>query len=128
MWCNLVSCLKVFCGEVDMKYRDFLWGDDQQNRRLHLINWDQICRPKIDGALGLRKMQNVDDVLMLKAAWNLCAQPNVLWVATIRGKYNCRGDGFPIVDVAKARSNFWRGICGIWNKCWDLLHWGLCNK
>ena len=31
----------------------FIWGSNEEQRKIHIVNWDLICRPKDCGGLGL---------------------------------------------------------------------------
>lgn len=44
------------CKDIDKVCRDFLWGDSEETKRVHLVNWDIVCTPKGVGGLGLRKI------------------------------------------------------------------------
>lgn len=39
---------------IEKMYRDFLWGDTAEHRRLHLVSWEKICKRKEEGGLGFR--------------------------------------------------------------------------
>ncbi|CAN1818735.1 Putative ribonuclease H protein At1g65750 [Linum perenne] len=43
------------CEKIDQKIRNFVWGSSDNCRKLHLVSWDTICKPKDRGGLGLRK-------------------------------------------------------------------------
>ncbi|PNX85610.1 ribonuclease H, partial [Trifolium pratense] len=45
---------KTMCDEMEKIQRGFLWGDTEQKRKPHLINWDVCCLAKKDGGLGIR--------------------------------------------------------------------------
>ena len=32
---------------------NFLWGSTEKKKKMHMVGWDKICRPKKDGGLGL---------------------------------------------------------------------------
>jgi len=41
---------------MDAISREFWWGHEPNQRKLHLLNWDTICSPKGSGGLGLKKL------------------------------------------------------------------------
>ena len=44
------SCYKVpetVCNKMDSIVRAFWWGHEPRERKLHLLNWDKICYPKV---------------------------------------------------------------------------------
>ena len=42
--------------------RDFLWGDST----IHLVGWDKVCAPKVNGGLGIRKLTTFNKALLGK--------------------------------------------------------------
>lgn len=37
------------CGELDKLNRNFLWGDTERRHKVHLCQWNLVCRPKCKG-------------------------------------------------------------------------------
>lgn len=59
---------KLVCDNIEKACRNFIWGDESTSRKMHLIDWDFVCSPKIKGGLGLRKMHDVNKAFMLRAS------------------------------------------------------------
>ena len=47
------------------------------------ISWENICRPKDQGGLGLKNLQTWNEVLIMKHLWNVVAKKDTLWVKWI---------------------------------------------
>lgn len=105
---------RSICDEIDKLCRGFIWGDDDQQRKVHLLSWGKICKPKENGGLGFRSTRIANSALIMKAIWNLCTKPEDLWCTIIRKKYKCGWSDFPSVDKKRKGSNFWNGIAGSW--------------
>ena len=75
------------CNIIDMKVRKFLWGDTNEKRRTDLINWDMVTKCKQQRGLGIRKMNNLNIVLMAKLGWKLLTKKEKLWARVITSKY-----------------------------------------
>ena len=43
------------CKEIDKTNKNFLWGDTDPYKKLHLKNWDTVKSPKFLGGLGIKK-------------------------------------------------------------------------
>lgn len=65
------------CKDI-VKYRNFIWGDSQNSRKVHWLNKKDTCKPKKYGGLGTRMASTMNQACMLKAGWNLCTKPNDL--------------------------------------------------
>jgi hypothetical protein len=52
--------------------RNFLWSArGSEKNRLSLVSWDTICKPKSRGGLGVRRISNLNNILLTKVGWNL---------------------------------------------------------
>ncbi|GKB57414.1 RNA-directed DNA polymerase, eukaryota, reverse transcriptase zinc-binding domain protein [Tanacetum coccineum] len=47
------------------------------------ISWENICRPKDQGGLGLKNLQIWNKVLIMKHLWNVAAKKDTLWAKWI---------------------------------------------
>ena len=41
------------CDKLDKINRNFLWGSTNEKRKMHLVGWEKIIRPKEEGGLGI---------------------------------------------------------------------------
>lgn len=54
-----VYCLSVFkcpvavVEKLERIQSKFLWNDDIEKRKFHLVNWSQVCKPTEEGGLGV---------------------------------------------------------------------------
>ena len=98
------------CDEVDRKNKNFLWGELEGERKVHLVAWENVNRAKVEGGLGIKSMRQVNAAFLAKLGWRLLAEPQSLWSRILRAKYcenRCDIDMFK--EKANA-SNAWRGI------------------
>ncbi|XP_028094336.1 uncharacterized protein LOC114294405 [Camellia sinensis] len=54
------------CKQIDKLNRNFLWGDLERRKKVHLVNWKQVCKVKQEGALGLRRAEDQNLALLTK--------------------------------------------------------------
>ena len=54
------------CDKLDEVNRDFLWGSMSEKRKLHLIGWSKIVRPKEDGGLEIQAAKAKNLALLAK--------------------------------------------------------------
>ena len=48
--------------KIEKIQRDFLWGES----KIHLVGWDKVCAPKVNGGLGIRKLTTFNKALLGK--------------------------------------------------------------
>lgn len=65
--------------KLDKAVRDFIWGEGGEKRKLHLLSWEQICRPRSKGGLGLNNLASRNEALVMKLVWRYRQEPNALW-------------------------------------------------
>lgn len=51
------------CDNLD---RNFLWGETSGKRKIHLISWDNVCKPKFQGDLGFKKTAVMNIAILVK--------------------------------------------------------------
>uniref|UniRef100_A0A803NSP5 CCHC-type domain-containing protein n=1 Tax=Cannabis sativa TaxID=3483 RepID=A0A803NSP5_CANSA len=94
-----MSCFllpKSVCELLDKLVRKFWWvGCSDKQRYLSLLNWDEICKPKACGGLGIKKFHDMNLALVSKLGWALAKGDRTPWCRLFLAKY-CRRD-----------SNFW---------------------
>ncbi|KAL7239794.1 hypothetical protein ACSBR2_005630 [Camellia fascicularis] len=57
---------RQLCDDIDRINRNFLWGDTETQKKVHLVNWDSVCKNKAEGGLGLRKAGDQNTTLLTK--------------------------------------------------------------
>ena len=68
------SCFKVpksICNKMDSIVRSFWWSHETGEKKLHLINWNKIFKPKRflgggGGVLGIKKFSPMNPALLAK--------------------------------------------------------------
>ena len=48
--------------EINRLQAAFLWGDSEVKRKVHMVSWEVVTKPKCHGGLGVRKISEVNDV------------------------------------------------------------------
>ncbi|KAL9667813.1 hypothetical protein QQ045_002181 [Rhodiola kirilowii] len=64
---------------------NFLWNQKDEKRH-HWVGWNQICRPKDAGGLGIRSLNEIKQAFQHKLAWR-CMESSALWGRYIRARY-----------------------------------------
>lgn len=70
---------KAVLQDIHKMQRAFIWGDDENGRHVHAVNWDTVTKPKYLGGLGLRRLSTMNDACLLKLGWELKPGSSSLW-------------------------------------------------
>ncbi|RVX00295.1 Transposon TX1 uncharacterized 149 kDa protein [Vitis vinifera] len=65
--------------------KEFLWGDVEGRRRIHLVRWTAICKDKKYGGLGLRHLKEFNYALLGKWLWRFSLERESFWRKVIVG-------------------------------------------
>lgn len=91
----LMSCFRIPKGVVD-KIRAaimrFWWGQKGDEKRTHWIRWEELCRPKWEGGLGLRDLAIFNLSLLAKQDWRLLKDGGLLLARTLKARYFPHGN------------------------------------
>jgi hypothetical protein len=100
--------------EVVKIQRDFFWGGLSGNRRMCWVKWDEICKPKKEGGLGVKNLQVMNLSLLAKWRWKLREGGDELWKKVVMAKYgrNVVGNiNLEGVEPRVSASVWWSDIC-----------------
>lgn len=50
--------------KIETTSRKFVWGNDGEERRINLVSWEKLCKPKEYGRLGLRRLKEMNEALL----------------------------------------------------------------
>lgn len=73
--------------KIEKAQRDFLWGKERGKIGPHLVAWEEIYKPKRNGGLGIRRIQEVNIALLSKWLWRSGNEHDNLWRQVIASKY-----------------------------------------
>ena len=79
-WCSMFVLPLSICHDVERLMRDFLWNYGVFKRGKAKIKWSDVCKPKVEGGLGIRSLEEWNTALISKHIWNLISGKNSLWV------------------------------------------------
>ncbi|KAL9660120.1 hypothetical protein QQ045_024931 [Rhodiola kirilowii] len=82
---SILPVPKVVIQGIERLMRNFLW-DRGGSAKHHWVRWEQICMPKDEGRLGIRKLSDVKKCLLNKLAWRFL-QNQSIWAKFPRKKY-----------------------------------------
>ena len=74
-----VALRSHLCEKLDKINRDFLWGSSTEKKKLHLVGWSKVIKPKEEGGLGIQAAQAKNIALLAKLNWRLYHEKDSLW-------------------------------------------------
>ena len=115
------------CEKLDKINRDFLWGSTSEKRRLHLVCWNKIIRPKEEGGLGIQAAKFKNLALLAKLNWRLNQEKDSIWAKVILRKY-CSVERIRVREPDRLPcSPNWRAIKAGFQTFADGICWGVGN-
>ena len=97
--------------------REFLWGDMEERRKIHLVRWAAICKDKRYGGLGLRHMKDFNKALLGKWLWRFPLERGSFWRKVIVGKFGEKEGGWTTREVRESYGiGLWKGIRKGWEE------------
>ncbi|GAU22541.1 hypothetical protein TSUD_296610 [Trifolium subterraneum] len=73
--------------EVVKLQRVFLWAGLSKQSKICWVKWDDICKPKIEGGLGVRDLRFVNISLLAKWRWKLLSREFDVWKEVVVARY-----------------------------------------
>ncbi|KAL7182802.1 hypothetical protein ACSBR1_041471 [Camellia fascicularis] len=99
---------KRACNDIDKMNRNFLWGDTLKKKKIHLVNWNEACKKKKHGGLGIRKARDHNRTLLSKLGWKLINNEGGMWTEVLKAKY-LKSKSFLNCKKNSRSSHVWRG-------------------
>ncbi|GJV25697.1 putative RNA-directed DNA polymerase [Tanacetum coccineum] len=107
-WASVFILPSAIANDIERLMRDFLWNYGVFKRGKASVNWSSVCKPKVEGGLGIKSLDSWNKALMSKHIWNIITQKESLWVRWIN-TYRLKGRSF--WDVPDKD-----GACWAWKK------------
>ncbi|KAG7533326.1 hypothetical protein ISN45_Aa08g009650 [Arabidopsis thaliana x Arabidopsis arenosa] len=96
-----VFCLPKRCfKEIEGMCSAFLWSGSPNNHSKSKVAWEDLCVPKQEGGLGIRRLHEVARVFALSLIWKIISDSNSLWVAWVRQYLIRRGTFWDVKETA----------------------------
>ncbi|XP_019438986.1 PREDICTED: uncharacterized protein LOC109344689 [Lupinus angustifolius] len=101
-----ISLLK----SIDKSIRNFIWSGDINTKKLVIVAWHKLCTPTKEGGLGLRSIADMNQVALLKLAWEMKSSSQE-WASFYRIRfYEARS-----IQASFVKSSIWPSIKRFWN-------------
>lgn len=113
-----VGCLET----IESMCSNFLWSGTPTQSHKVKVNWEDICLPKDEGGLGVRKLRDSGLVFALKLIWRLFTQSTSLWVCWTKHYLLKYSSFWDIRDDSKG-SWIWRKLLKLRPLAYSFMRW-----
>jgi hypothetical protein len=98
--------------------RRFLWGGSAGASKICWVSWNDVCRPKKEGGLGVKDLRIMNISLLTKWKWRLFSEEQSIWKNVLINRYGdgVRGFGWMSRTLSSNVASIW------WN---DLVKIGV---
>ncbi|GJW53963.1 RNA-directed DNA polymerase, eukaryota, reverse transcriptase zinc-binding domain protein [Tanacetum coccineum] len=117
-WKNI--CLS-FADDIDNILSNFLWSNKNGTRSLVSVKWDNVCRPKSQGGLGLKSMHEWNVSLMAKHLWNIIIDKDTIWVKWVK-IHKLKGKNLWDIELNKGMSWSWKHLMSLRDKIREFVN------
>ncbi|KAF8388634.1 hypothetical protein HHK36_027311 [Tetracentron sinense] len=83
-WCSVFCLPQAIIGAIEKLFAKFIWAGPEMQRATYKVAWESICRPKVEGGLGIRRISDWNNSSLLKRVWELASKGNSLWALWFR--------------------------------------------
>ena len=107
--------------------RRFLWSGGTDITTGAKVAWENVCKPKKEGGLGLKSLTLLNYTLNIKHVWGLLSNQNrSIWASWIH-TYRLRGKSFWAIKAPSQFSWYWMKLLKMRDKIRPLLKHNIGN-
>ena len=66
---SVLAAPKAILKQIRSIQRKFIWGSSGEKAKFSLVSWEDVCKPKDQGGLGLRDPKIMSEILGAKIWW-----------------------------------------------------------
>ena len=107
---SMFKAPKKVLRELEKIQRNFLWGGNEEQKKISWVKWSQVCKPKCEGGLGVKNLYLFNLALLAKWRWRLLdGTHTTLWKSVLVERYGYDRPWFgqPLTSSATRNSSLW---------------------
>jgi hypothetical protein len=96
-----MSCFdltKTLCDDISSMICRFLWAQQENEKKMHLLSWETLSSRKDRGGLGYRDLRLFNLAMLVRQAWRLLQNPTSLCARLLKARYWPHGDLLKAVE------------------------------
>lgn len=107
---NFFNIPNGFCSDIQRMMARW-WGCKEDDRRIHWVAWEKMCKSKENGGLGFLKVVDFNEAMLAKQGWRLLQNPELLATRVLKARY-FPNSSFMDSSIGSRPSYIWRSIWG----------------
>ncbi|XP_071740587.1 uncharacterized protein [Rutidosis leptorrhynchoides] len=111
-WCSVFILPDAIIKDIGKLLRGFLWCQGEYKAEKAKVKWDDVCLPKEEGGLGIKRLKYWNVALMTSLLWRLLTFKQSLWVKWIH-EYKLSRHNIWEVSVSADSTWSWRKLLQI---------------
>ncbi|KAL6580845.1 hypothetical protein OROMI_006768 [Orobanche minor] len=110
---------------IERLFNKFLWGTNNNKRKMHWASWNRLCFPKDEGGLGCRDLNDIIRAAHVKLWWRFRTSSNI-WSNFMYQKYCSRLHPM-LIKLNPKSSHIWKNMCDIRHIANKNIFWSSSN-
>ncbi|GJY03440.1 putative reverse transcriptase domain, reverse transcriptase zinc-binding domain protein [Tanacetum coccineum] len=111
-WASVFILPARIIHDLEQLMRRFIWCQGELKKGKAKVAWDSVCKPKLEGGLGIQRLDDFNIALMATHIWSIITHKESLWVKWIHS-YKLKGRSFWDVPCLGDVSWGWRKLLQI---------------
>ncbi|XP_062080587.1 uncharacterized protein LOC133785356 [Humulus lupulus] len=126
-WSQIMLLPRRVIKETEAIFRAYLWTGKQVMVGAGQIAWDSLCKPKVAGGIGIKKISEWNKDAMFKYVWAVAAKEDNLWVRWVHSVYIKGRVWWDYIAPANS-SWYWRKVIAVKEQMKPLVDTGVNNR
>ncbi|KAF3780332.1 LINE-1 retrotransposable element ORF2 protein [Nymphaea thermarum] len=122
-WCSVFILPKSIQHKLEATMANFLWGNQESRKGIHLVAWKTLCRPVLEGGVGLKLLADWNKACIGRITLHIC-QDEASWASFIRKKYLAFHSLWTL-KCPKKESWFFKGVRKSWVHILHQVRWSV---
>ncbi|CAL1360326.1 unnamed protein product [Linum trigynum] len=101
------------CKSIDKLNRDFIWSDEEEKAKMHLVSWEKMTMPKKQGGVGIRSTRQANLAMLAKCGWRLLQDKDSIWTQVMKAKYGRHRQELDMIRPIQGSSFTWASIAKV---------------
>ncbi|KAL0011861.1 hypothetical protein SO802_006969 [Lithocarpus litseifolius] len=119
---SLFKLPKSICDNINSLVARYWWGQNQEERKIHWINWRKLCTSKKKGGMGFRDLHAFNLAMLAKQAWRLIPNNGSLFYRVYKAWY-FPNTSFLEAELGHNPSFLWRSLLAARDIIHARSHW-----